>query len=70
MRTVGIEKPFENKESVNPINALVRLKDRGLATSGDYRKFMVELVNCSISFNTRFNHLIKLKDWALNWALN
>lgn len=40
--TVGIEKPIENKESVNPINALVRLKDRGLATSGDYRKFMVE----------------------------
>ena len=40
--TIGIEQPIENKESVNPIKALAKLKDMGLATSGDYRKFMVE----------------------------
>ena len=40
--TIGIEKPIENKESVNPIKALVKLKDMGLATSGDYRSFIVE----------------------------
>ena len=40
--TIGIEQPIENKESVNPIKALAKLKDMGLATSGDYRSFIVE----------------------------
>ena len=40
--TVGIEKPIENKESVNPLKAIVKLEDMALATSGNYRKFIVE----------------------------
>jgi thiamine biosynthesis lipoprotein len=40
--TIGIEQPIENKESVNPVKAIVKLENMGVATSGDYRSFMVE----------------------------
>lgn len=40
--TVGIEKPIENKESQNPFKAVVKLENRSLATSGNYRKFIIE----------------------------
>ncbi|NCO64671.1 MAG: FAD:protein FMN transferase [Flavobacteriales bacterium] len=40
--TVGIEKPMDNKESQNPFKVVVKLKNRSLATSGNYRKFIVE----------------------------
>ena len=40
--TIGIEQPSENKESANPLKALAKLIDLSVATSGDYRKFIVE----------------------------
>ena len=40
--TVGIEKPIDNKESVNDIKALVKLENLAIATSGNYRKFIIE----------------------------
>lgn len=39
--TVGIEKPIDNKESVNPLKALVKLENLALATSGNYRRFVI-----------------------------
>jgi len=38
---VGIEKPIDNKESQNPLKALVKLENRAIATSGNYRRFVV-----------------------------
>ncbi len=40
--TIGIEKPIENKESQNPLKAIVKLENKGTATSGNYRRFIVE----------------------------
>jgi thiamine biosynthesis lipoprotein len=40
--TVGIEKPIDNKESENPLKAIVKLEDLALATSGNYRRFIIE----------------------------
>ena len=40
--TIGIEKPIDNKESQNPIEAIVKLEDLAIATSGNYRRFVVE----------------------------
>lgn len=40
--TVGIEKPIDNKESENPLKAIVKLEDMAIATSGNYRRFIVE----------------------------
>lgn len=40
--TVGIEKPIDNKESVNDLKALVKLENLAIATSGNYRKFIIE----------------------------
>jgi thiamine biosynthesis lipoprotein len=44
MWKIGIEQPEENKESENPIIAIVSLDNRAVATSGNYRKF-IELEN-------------------------
>jgi len=40
--SVGIEKPIDNKESQNPIEAIVKLEDLAIATSGNYRRFVIE----------------------------
>ena len=40
--SVGIEKPIDNKETENPINAIVSLENCAIASSGNYRKFFVE----------------------------
>jgi len=40
--TVGIEKPIDNKASENPLKAIVKLEDMAIATSGNYRRFIVE----------------------------
>jgi len=40
--TVGIEKPIDNKESGNPLKAIVKLENLAIATSGNYRRFIVE----------------------------
>ena len=40
--TVGIEKPTENVNDERRLNAIVKLKDEALATSGNYRKFYEE----------------------------
>ncbi len=39
---IGIEKPIENKESVNPTKAIVTLENLAVSTSGNYRRFVVE----------------------------
>ena len=39
---VGIEKPIDNKEGQNPIQAYARLEDLAIATSGNYRRFILE----------------------------
>lgn len=40
--TVGIEKPIDNKETQNPLKATVKLENLALATSGNYRRFIIE----------------------------
>jgi len=40
--TVGIEKPIDNKETENPLKAIIKLENLGIATSGDYRRYTVE----------------------------
>jgi FAD:protein FMN transferase len=40
--TVGIEKPIDNKETENPLKAIIKLENLGIATSGDYRRFTIE----------------------------
>ncbi len=40
--TIGIEKPIDNKESENPLKAIVKLENLAIATSGNYRRFIVE----------------------------
>lgn len=40
--TVGIEKPIDNKETENPLKAIAKLENMAVATSGDYRRFMIE----------------------------
>ncbi len=39
--TIGIEQPIDNKDSENPLKAIVKLENIGVATSGDYRKFII-----------------------------
>lgn len=39
--TVGIEKPIDNKEGDNPYQILVKLDNKAVATSGDYRRFQL-----------------------------
>ena len=40
--TVGIEKPIDNIESQNPLEAIVNLENLAIATSGNYRRFIIE----------------------------
>ena len=40
--TIGIEKPIDNKESENPLKAIVKLENLAISTSGNYRRFVVE----------------------------
>jgi FAD:protein FMN transferase len=40
--TVGIDQPNETPTEGRPLKAIVKLNDRALATSGNYRKFYVE----------------------------
>lgn len=40
--TIGIEKPIDNKESENPLKAIVKLENLAIATSGNYRRFIIE----------------------------
>ena len=39
---VGIEKPIDNKESVNPLKAIAKLENLAIATSGNYRRYTIE----------------------------
>jgi thiamine biosynthesis lipoprotein len=39
---VGIEKPIDNKESENPLKAIAKLENMAIATSGNYRRFIIE----------------------------
>ncbi|TBX69206.1 FAD:protein FMN transferase [Flavobacterium silvisoli] len=39
---VGIEQPYDNKETENPYNIIVNLENLALATSGNYRRFIIE----------------------------
>lgn len=39
---VGIEKPIDNKETENPLKAIVKLENMAIATSGNYRRFIIE----------------------------
>jgi thiamine biosynthesis lipoprotein len=39
---IGIEKPIDNKESGNPLKAIVKLENLAIATSGNYRRFIIE----------------------------
>ena len=39
---VGIEKPIDNKVDGNPLKALVKLENLAVATSGNYRRFVIE----------------------------
>jgi thiamine biosynthesis lipoprotein len=40
--TIGIEKPIDNKLSENPLKATIKLENLAVATSGNYRRFIVE----------------------------
>jgi FAD:protein FMN transferase len=40
--SIGIEKPIDNKESENPPKAIVKLENMAIATSGNYRRFILE----------------------------
>lgn len=40
--TVGIEQPDENITDGASINAVIKIKDKSLATSGNYKKFYIE----------------------------
>ncbi len=39
---IGIEKPIDNKETENPLKAIVKLENLAIATSGNYRRFVIE----------------------------
>lgn len=40
--TIGIEKPIDNKETANALKAIVKLENSAIATSGNYRRFVIE----------------------------
>jgi FAD:protein FMN transferase len=39
---IGIEKPIDNKEGGNPLKAIAKLENLAVATSGNYRRFVIE----------------------------
>ena len=40
--TIGIEQPIDNKDAENPLKAIVKLENLAIATSGNYRRFVIE----------------------------
>lgn len=40
--SIGIEQPIDNKISGNPLKAVVKLENIAIATSGNYRRFVIE----------------------------
>ena len=40
--SIGIEKPIDNKTSQNPLKAVAKLENLAIATSGNYRRFIIE----------------------------
>lgn len=40
--SIGIEQPIDNKISGNPLKAIVKLENIAIATSGNYRRFVIE----------------------------
>lgn len=40
--SIGIEQPIDNKNSGNPLKAIVKLENLAIATSGNYRRFVIE----------------------------
>lgn len=40
--SIGIEKPIDNKVNVNPLKAIAKLENLAIATSGNYRRFVIE----------------------------
>ena len=40
--SIGIEKPIDNKTELNPLKAVVKLENLAVATSGNYRRFIIE----------------------------
>jgi len=40
--SIGIEKPIDNKTSQNPLKAIAKLENLAIATSGNYRRFIIE----------------------------
>jgi FAD:protein FMN transferase len=40
--TIGIEKPIDNKVEINDLKAIAKLENLASATSGDYRRFVIE----------------------------
>ncbi len=53
---IGIDKPVENVEEANRIQAIIELKNKALATSGNYRKFYVDTTS-----GERYSHTINPK---------
>jgi FAD:protein FMN transferase len=39
---IGIEKPIDNKSSENPLQVIVKLENLAIASSGNYRRFIIE----------------------------
>ncbi len=39
--TIGIEKPIDNQQSQNPLKAIVKLENMAVATSGNYRRYVI-----------------------------
>ncbi len=39
---IGIEQPYDNKEQLNPLRAIIDLKNRAISTSGNNRRFIIE----------------------------
>ena len=39
---IGIEQPYDNKETGNPLKAIIKLDGLAVATSGNYRRFFIE----------------------------
>lgn len=40
--SIGVEKPIDNKLSTNPLKAIVKLENLAIATSGNYRRYIIE----------------------------
>ena len=39
---VGIEQPFDNKEQLNPLKAVIELNNKAISTSGNNRRYFIE----------------------------